>query len=53
MKSKAKEKSNSVKLIDNAVLNDAKMVCIRKNYTIQEYVTEAVREKNKKEEPKK
>lgn len=49
MATKTKEKSNSVKLLDAEVLKQAKIVCIRKNYTIQEYVTEAVKEKNAKE----
>jgi hypothetical protein len=49
MKAKVKEKSNSVKLLDGDVLKQAKVVCIRKNYTIQEYVTEAVKEKNQRE----
>lgn len=49
MKVKEKEKSNSVKLLDTTVLKEAKIVCIRKNYTIQEYVTEAVKEKNQRE----
>lgn len=49
MKTKDKEKSNSVKLLDGAVLKEAKIVCIRKNYTIQEYVTAAVKEKNQRE----
>ena len=49
MKVKKKEKSNSVKLLDGTALKEAKIVCIRKNYTIQEYVTEAVKEKNQRE----
>jgi hypothetical protein len=49
MKTKTKQKSNTVKLLDTAALNEAKIICINKNYSIQEYVTEAVKEKNKRE----
>lgn len=49
MKTKTKQKSNTVKLLDIRVLNDAKIICITKNFSIQEYVTEAVKEKNQKE----
>jgi hypothetical protein len=49
MKAKTKGKSNSVKLLDGGVLNEAKIICIKKNETIQKYVTEAVKDKNAKE----
>lgn len=50
MKVKVKEKSNSVRLLDSNVLKEAKIISIKKGYdTLQEYVTEAVKEKNKRE----
>jgi hypothetical protein len=50
MKTKIKEKSNSVKLSDNNVLKEAKIICIKRGYdTLQQYITEAVKEKNQKE----
>lgn len=49
MKTKPKEKSNSVKLLKRDVLILAKKICSGKEVTIQEYVTEAVEEKNKRE----
>lgn len=49
-KKKEKEKSNTVKIIDDNVMRDAKIVVIRKGYdSLQEYVTEAVRDKNQRE----
>jgi len=50
MKVKDKEKSNTVRLIDNTVLRDAKIVVIRKGYdSLQQFVTEAVKEKIQRE----
>jgi hypothetical protein len=50
MKIKTKEKSNTVRLLDGNVLKEAKILSIKKGYdTLQEYVTEAVKEKNEKE----
>lgn len=50
MKTKEKEKSNTVRLLDNNVLRDAKIISIKKGYdTLQQYVTEAVKEKNSRE----
>lgn len=50
MKVKIKEKSNSVRLLDNNVLKEAKIISIKKGYdTLQEYITEAVKEKNQRE----
>lgn len=47
MKVKTKAKSGSVK-IDPSVLKDAKAVCVRDDVNIQDFVTEAVKEKVKK-----
>lgn len=50
MKSKEKEKSNSVKLTDSNVLRNARMIVIKRNYnSLQEYITQAVKEKNQRE----
>jgi len=50
MKLKTKEKSNTVRLLDSTVLKDAKIISIKKGYdTLQQYVTEAVKEKNQRE----
>lgn len=50
MKEKEKERSNTVRLLDNGVLRDAKIISIKKGYdTLQQYVTEAVKEKNQRE----
>jgi hypothetical protein len=48
MKVKEKQKGYSVKLLDKGVLKTAQIICIQKDLTIQEYVTQAVKEKNEK-----
>lgn len=48
IKQKKKAKTGAVR-IDPEVLKDAKVMAIRKDMLIQDYVTEAVREKNHKE----
>lgn len=49
MKVKAKVKTGAVR-IDPEVLKEAKLTSIKKGYdTLQEYVTEAVKEKNQRE----
>lgn len=50
MEKNGKQKSNSVKLTDGKVLNDAKIIVIKKGYdSVGEYVTQAVKEKNQRE----
>lgn len=45
-----KDKSNSVKLLNSKCLDEAKIIVIKRNYqSLQEYVTQAVEEKNKRE----
>jgi len=49
-KQPTKERSNSVKLTESNVLKEAKMIAIKKGYnTLGAYITEAVKEKNKRE----
>lgn len=49
MKAKTKVKTGAIR-IDPSILMDAKLISIQKGYnTLQEYVTEAVKEKNKRE----
>lgn len=47
MKVKKKKNSGSVK-VQPGVLQDAREICTRENFTISDYATEALREYNKK-----
>jgi hypothetical protein len=47
MKVKKKKNSGSVK-VQPAVLQESREICVRENFSISDYVTEAIREYNKK-----
>jgi hypothetical protein len=47
MKVKKRKNSGSVK-VEPVVLQDSREICARENFSISDYVTEALREYNKK-----
>lgn len=51
MEAKKKKFEGSVR-VDKDILKEAKFICLKKETSIQEYTTEAIKEKNKKEKTK-